>query len=78
MWRASSTCWVERKVASSSDPWAATRPVNLVVMRSSATIREDSAKWMIRFTAGSIAGHCSRSADRSISNGLHWDSSQWR
>ena len=78
MWRASSTCWVDRKVASSSDPWAATRPVNFVVMRSSATISEDRAKWMICFTAGSIAGHCSLSADRSMSNGLHWDSSQRR
>src|SRR5437763_1318541 len=43
MWRASSTCWVARKVASSSVPCAPTSPENLVVMRSSATIKEESA-----------------------------------
>ena len=43
MWRASSTCWVARKVASSSLPYALTSPENFVVIRSSATISDDSA-----------------------------------
>jgi hypothetical protein len=42
MWRASSTCWVARNVASSSLPWAPTSPLNFVVIRSSATISEHS------------------------------------
>jgi hypothetical protein len=42
--RASSTCCAARKVVSSSGTWTATRPANFVVMRSSATISEDSAK----------------------------------
>src|SRR2546423_70011 len=78
MWRASSTCWVARNVASSSEPCAPTRPLNFVVMRSSATISDDSTKRMSSRWASSMACHCSRSRCRSTANGLHWESSQRR
>jgi hypothetical protein len=69
---------VARKVASSSVPCAPTRPENFVVMRSSATISDDSTKRTMRRSSPVIAAQCSQSVARSIANGDHCDSSQRR
>src|SRR3954453_12573945 len=78
MWRASSTCWVARNVASSSEPWAPTSPENFVVIRSSATISDESAKGTSPRCCSSRAGHGSRSASGLIAKGDHCESSQRR